>query len=437
MNKALSASIKHLPHPLAHWQTWYVAYSGGLDSTVLLHFLQQQGLSVHAIHVNHQLQPGVDELTVAHCAAQCHSLGIPFTLKTVVVKKNKGENIKAVGRAVRYAVLAEFLDENSLVCMAHHQDDQAETLLLQLLRGSGVAGLAAMSVLSPLGKSYLFRPLLSLTRKELHEYALVNGLKWMDDPSNENTDYDRNYLRHEVMPVLKKRWPSAAQTLSRSAEHCAEVADSVAEMAAQDYARIQDKNTLSISQCLLLPEARQKHVLRYWIAQQGFVLPSAAQLQQVCQQLQCREDAQPLIQWAGIEVRRHHDDLHVGPYQKTLDLSDMTLSWDLKTPLMLPGKLGRLEVQSVQGPGLSKDKLSEAPVSIRFRVGSERCQPVGRAHSQTLKKLFQEYRIPSWKRSQVPLLYCGDVLAAALGYWVCAPFEAKKEESAIQITLLD
>lgn len=432
MNKSLLESFK--PFSLSKENICFVAYSGGLDSTVLLHFLKQQHYPVHAIHINHQLQSQSTQWA-EHCVQQCKAWNIPCTVKTVDVNKQVGESLEAAAREARYAVFKEILAENTIICTAHHQDDQAETLLLQLLRGSGVAGLAAMPVNASLGKGYLVRPFLSVSRASLHEYAINQGLKWIEDPSNEKTEFDRNYIRHEVMPVLQKRWPGATQTLSRSAEHCAQASDLITECAKQDYAVASLQNTLSIHACLLLSEARQKQLLRYWLVKQGFSLPSTAQLQQLSDQLlNSREDAEPLIRWGNVVVRRYQDQLFAEAYQETHDLSEITLSWDLKNPLILPAGLGRLEASQSHGIGLSASKLSEAPLNIRFRSGNgERCQPVDRAHSQVLKKLFQEYAIPPWKRAQMPLLYCGDTLACVVGGWICKGFEANEAESSILI----
>ncbi len=432
MNKSLLESFQ--PFSFSKEDICYVAYSGGLDSTVLLHFLKQQHYPVHAIHINHQLQSQSTQWA-EHCAQQCKAWNIPCTVKTVDVNKQVGESLESAAREARYAVFKEILVENSIICTAHHQDDQAETLLLQLLRGSGVAGLAAMPVNASLGKGYLCRPFLSVSRASLHEYAINHGLKWIEDPSNEKTEFDRNYIRHEVMPVLQKRWPSAAQTLSRSAEHCAQASDLITECAEQDYALTSLGNTLLINACLLLSDARQKQLLRYWLVKQGFSLPSTAQLKQLREQLlDSREDAQPLIRWGNVVVRRYQDQLFAEAHQEIPDLTEITLPWDLKNPLILPAGLGRLEASHSHGKGLSASKLSEAPLSIHFRSSNgERCQPVDRAHSQVLKKLFQEYAIPPWKRSQMPLLYCGDTLACVVGGWICKGFEANEAESSILI----
>jgi len=415
-------------------KTWYVAYSGGLDSTVLLHRLWQQNLPIHAIHINHQLQSQANTWA-KHCEQQCQQWNIPIIIKTVNAQKNNGESPEAAARSARYAAFNEIIQENTLLCLAHHQDDQAETLLLQLLRGAGVAGLAAMPEQTPFGASYLLRPLLKMTRQELQQYATEHQLKWINDPSNEDDKFDRNYLRKHIMPLLKHRWPAATQTLSRSAEHCAEAAQLIQTLAEQDYLQVKKNNELSINQLSLLSPERQRQVIRYWLTQQQLPLPSTTQLQQIQEELlTSKEDAQPLVHWPRVNIQRYKDQLFANKSQAEIDLTNEQLPWDLKQPLKLPANLGNLSTQLTQGKGISAQRLAKKTITIQFRKGGERCHPSGRAHSQTLKNLFQEYNIPAWQRDQIPLLYCNNEIAAAVGHWICIDYQAKPEEMGWIIT---
>lgn len=429
--------MKELPKLTREYATYYVAYSGGLDSTVLLHWLWQQNLPVHAIHINHQLQAQAVEWA-EHCAQQCIAWQIPYTVQTVSAHKQSGESPEAAARAARYAAFAQLMSANSVLCTAHHQDDQAETLLLQLIRGAGVAGLAAMPGYTPFATGHLWRPLLEKTRAELEQYAQQQQLTWIEDPSNQATDYDRNYLRHHIFPLLRARWPSVSATLARSAKHCAEAMQVLAEQAASDYQMVQVAETsLAINRLMNLSRARQHQVVRYWLEQQNLPLPSTAQMAQLLRQLQSRQDAVPIVHWPGVRVQRYRDSLYATKWQSVKEdaiaLSQLCLTWDLSQPLELPHNLGTLVATSQQGAGLSKQRLAQAPITIRFRHGTLRCQPQGRAHSQTLKKLYQEYAIPPWQRNTLPLLFCGEELAAVIGHWICAPFAARADEIGWQI----
>ena len=201
-------------------------------------------------------------------------------------------------------------------------------------------------------------------------------LIWIEDPTNQETDFDRNYLRHHVMPILQQRWPGVSQTLARSASHCAHAADVINQQAAADYQQVYRGNELQISQLLLLSNERQSEVLRYWIEQRHLSLPSTAQLQQLKQQLlQSREDAQPQVRWPGACIRRYHDFLYADSEECVEDLRDKILEWDLSTPLTLPNNLGILTVQPTQGAGINLQHVNQAPLTIRFRQGGERCHP--------------------------------------------------------------
>jgi tRNA(Ile)-lysidine synthase len=454
-------------------KTYYIAYSGGLDSTVLLHQMQQQNLPIHAIHINHQLQAPAEKWA-EHCQQQCQQWQIPCTVKAVTAQKAPGQSPEAAARAARYTAFAEIISEGTALCTAHHQDDQAETLLLQLMRGAGVAGLAAMPECTPFAAGYLLRPLLSQTRAQLEDYAKQQQLTWIEDPSNQQIDFDRNYLRQHIMPLLRARWPSVSTTCARSAKHCAEAAKLINEIASQDYEGGQvvrceieaspnlTSNDLTplkkiqISKIKLLSYERQQQLLRHWLAQNNLPTPSTAQLEQLQQQLlNSRQDAQPKLHWPGVNLRRYRDYLYldagacfgergqVGTFDtrtsvKCPDLTPFTKTspfiWNLQQPLNLSHPLRTLTAKTTIGTGISKQRLAAAPVTIRFREGGERCHPQGRQHSQTLKKLFQEYGIPTWERDSIPLLFCGEQLAAAIGYWVCVPFAAEKTEEAWEIT---
>ncbi len=423
-----------LLHPASAYR---VAYSGGLDSHVLLHALvrlrDRLDADIGAVHVNHALQADAD-LWEEHCRLVCEDLCVDYVSLRVDAGGAPGDSPEAAARDARYAALAGWLPAGACLLSAQHQDDQAETLLLQLLRGSGVNGLAAMPQLSELGRGQLLRPLLGHTRRQLRAYAEANGLRWIEDPSNRDLAFDRNSLRKRIFPVLRERWPAAAAALSRSAAHCAEAADLLQQIATQDLAGIQGSasDRLSLAGLGVLSPQRQRNVLRYWFRQASAATPSAAVLARIQHDvLQSRRDATPCVRWGGHELRRYRDDLYLLKQRHEAD-SSTVIEWRLATPLSLPDAGGVLRASPQTGRGIRASAV-ESGVRVGWRQGGERCLPAGRGHHHSLKKLFQERGIPPWERSRIPLIYIDDQLAAVAGLWVCEPFDARPSESGLMI----
>jgi tRNA(Ile)-lysidine synthase len=417
---------------------YWVAYSGGLDSSVLLHALHacasRLQVEIGAVHVNHGLQAHAAEWE-AHCRRVCETLGVRYLSIPVDATAAPGESPEAAARSARYAALAHWLPAGHCLLTAQHRDDQAETLLLQLLRGSGVRGLAAMPELNAFGDGLHLRPLLDYPRSELHTWALATGLVWIDDPSNRDTAFDRNFLRAAVLPVLRQRWPAAASSLARSARHCAEAADLVGQLAELDLAHVQGRHagTLSVAGLGSLPVARCRNVLRHWIRAGSGAFPPASILAHVMNDvLASRHDAVPCVRHARHEIRRYRDALYLLPRQTApLPLEDLT--WSPAAPLRLPQAGGVLRATPCTGCGIRKSLLGTDAVQVRWRQGGERCRPAGRRHHHSLKKLFQAEGIPPWERNRIPLIYIGDELAAVAGLWVCEPFQAGPTDAGLQI----
>lgn len=408
---------------------YVVAYSGGLDSHVLLHALSSLGLNLAAVHVHHGLSPNAD-LWSEHCLATCKELGVPCRVLRVRVTA-AGSGREAAARSARYAALEQALGEGEMLLTAHHQDDQAETLLLMLLRGAGVAGLAAMPPLRRFAAGWLARPLLGLPRDVLRHYAETHHLSWVDDESNFDTSLDRNYLRHDLLPGLRRRWPAADRALARSAAHLAEARELLTELAVADQAGAGGSRpgTLSVAALGRLTPARRRNLLRHWIGDRGLPPPDSAHLRRIEQEvLPARADAEPCVAWPGAEVRRYRDDLHALP--PTIPPPALELSWDPQQPLALPDGR-RLVAAPALGQGLGAARCAGARLTVRFRAGGERCAPAGRGHSHELKKLFQEAGVPPWERERVPLLFVDGVLAQVVGYWICESFAAGAGEAAL------
>lgn len=414
-----------------------VGFSGGLDSTVLLKTLStlrtKHTFSLRAIHVNHQLQPDAPAWS-NFCRTFCENENIDFQNINVDVVQTKELGPEAAARKARYTAIKNTIQENEIFLTAHHLDDQIETLFLQLLRGAGIDGASAIKPVTQHDNYYLLRPLLAYDRCHLSNYAESNKLSWVEDPSNSEKHYNRNYLRHDVLPLIEKRWPAYRKVLQRFVEHSQSTVELLEGYSKQDFDicySVEDF-TLSIEKLNSFSIEKQSLILRHWIKQQNFLMPGEAQLAQIHKAIVAVPDANPLVKWAGAELRRYQNKLYLLPQNhSSIDLSEVT--WDLKQPRILRG-IGKLISHTVVGYGI-KPHLVEADITISFRKGGEKCRPVGRQGSHSLKKLFQEYAIPPWRRRQIPLLKINDAIIAVPGYFYCEPFAALKEEEGIAINL--
>jgi tRNA(Ile)-lysidine synthase len=429
----LKASLAALPTPRRYW----VAYSGGLDSTVLVHAVaalksELGDAALGAVHVDHGLHAASAQWAT-HCTRVCESLGIPCRVVRVKVEAGRGESLESAAREARYRIFRDLLGDGEALCTAHHQDDQAETLLLQLLRGAGAAGLAGMPRHRPLGRGWLLRPLLGFGRAELKAFAEGLRLSWVEDPSNFLPHADRNYLRHTVLPLMRVRWPGLASTLARSAGHCGECGLLLELLAEQDLVLVQGSSprTLSAQRLAALDAARQRNVLRAWLKRLGLPTAPAARLDSIGRHVVAAgRDRVPLVEWPGAEVRRYRGNLYA---LRPLPRQDATqrIPWDMSGPLSLAA--GQLGVRPALGQGLSAEHCRRLPVTVRFRRGGECCRPAGRAHRRDLKRLLQEQGVPPWDRDRLPLVYLGDDLAAVGDLWVCEPHGAQPGEAGLAI----
>ncbi len=440
----LQRHLVALAEQLPGVRRYRVACSGGLDSTVLLHLCvdarERLGAAVTAVHVDHGLHPASAEWA-RHCEDACARLDVPLLVLRVDARAAKGESPEAAARAARYAALAPLIDDGDCLLTAHHQDDQAETVLLQLLRGAGPHGLAAMPAVERFGRGRHARPLLGCAREDLHAYAGRAGLRWIDDPSNADTGFRRNYLRHEILPRLKSQWPAAARTLARAASHNASAAALLDALAEHDLGGISDEaeGSLPIGALAALAPERQANAIRRWLHRLGLPLPTTAQLERLrVDVLGAAIDATPRLCWPGAEIRRYRDRLY-GMRPPAPHDPGAVLPWDLAVPLGLPDG-GRLTAQagtdraSASMTRLRALRPGEGPVTVRFRRGGEQCRPAGRGgHRHELRKLLQEAGIPPWLRDRVPLIHVGDALAAVVGVCVSEGWQAGPGEAGIVI----
>lgn len=418
--ETLASALDTLPAT----RRYLVGYSGGVDSHALLHALvrlrERASLpELLAVHVDHALQPEAASW-VRHCERVCLGLDVAIRIVTVDARPEAGEAPEAAARRARYEAFRSLMRPGEILLTAQHRDDQAETVLLQLLRGAGPAGLAAMPELAAFAPGWHARPLLDVDRSTLRRYAEAEALEWIDDPSNRDLRFDRNYLRHDVVPVLRERWPSLGETLARVARHQAQAAELLRELAAGDLQGLGGSRdeALSVGALRALSEPRQKNALREWLRWRRLPLPSEAQLARtLVDAIAAREDAEPLVHWEGVEVRRHRDDLFIMAPLGKHD-SGQVIPWDGRTPVTLPELGRRLDAADLQGLGLDLSTL-DGHLTVRFRQGGERCRPRGHRDTRELKKLFQEAGVPPWERDRIPLLYCDERLVAVLGYWAC------------------
>ena len=413
---------------LLNSQSILVAFSGGLDSTVLLHQLvqwraQHPEVALRAIHIHHGLSPHADSW-VQHCESVCMQWQVPLVVERVHLEDD-GLGIEAQARRARYQAFAQTLLPGEVLMTAQHLDDQCETFLLALKRGSGPAGLSAMGECSPFAGTQLIRPLLAQTREALEAWARQHELCWIEDESNQDDTYDRNFLRLRVTPLLQQRWPHFAQAVARSAALCAEQESLLDELLASDLANcITAHGTLLLAPLMMMSDVRRAALLRRWLAGLNALMPSRDGLERIWQEVAlAREDASPCFRLGEYEVRRYQSQLW---WVKSVDgQSETVIPWlEWKTPLALPAGLG--SVQLISAGELRMPQADEA-VSIRFKAPGV-LHIVGRNGGRKLKKIWQEQGIPPWRRDTTPMLFYGETLIAAAGVFVTREGAAEDEE---------
>jgi tRNA(Ile)-lysidine synthase len=393
-----------------------VGLSGGLDSSVLLHLLAHSPLranGLRAIHVHHGLHPDADGWA-AHCEAACAALDVPLSVVRIDVV-DTGDGPEASARAARHAAFERELRAGEILALAHHRDDQAETFLLRALRGSGPDGLAAMRPWRACASGWLWRPLLAQPREALRGYANAHGLRWIEDPSNADARFDRNFLRQRIMPLLRERWPQADSAFARSAGLSGETAEAFARIddAALDGIIDGDDTLPCAALRALAPDARAR-VLRRWAHRLELPpLPADGVRRIEAELLPAGEDRNPHYDWHGARVVRWRDRLHAIAQAEAAWPVDWERDWDGRAPLALPDGT-RLVLE-----GASR---FDATLTARLRRGGERIVLPGRTHSHALKHVLQERGLPPWQRARLPLLFADDTLLAAGAGIIAAPF---------------
>lgn len=400
----LLADLKAIVQQQGTDKTYWIALSGGLDSTVLIHLCHQlhkeQSIRFHAIHVNHGLSPHAGEWA-DHCLKLAGQCDIPIEIMNIKLEKQAGDSLEALARQKRYAVFAEQMQSGDVLLTAHHQDDQAETLMLQLLRGAGLKGLSAMPAKKAFASGLHVRPLLNIPRKALQTHSIENNLSWVDDESNNDTTLARNFLRHHVMPVMAQQAPKANEMLTRSAAHLAEAQALLEEYADSLLQKVtgNKEGTLSVSGLTKYSSSQQKLMLRRWIDRAGFSLPSTKKIETILNDaLTAAQDRFPCIEWDNVEVRRYRDDLYIMRQLPQHDIS-ACYTWQLDQVLHVDG-VGSLISENIFNREIFSDI---ATVEVRFRQGGEVIDLPKRGRI-SLKNLMQELAIEPWKRDKTPLV---------------------------------
>lgn len=406
-----------------------IALSGGLDSVVLLSIAARWQLEtaqknykpeLRAVYVDHGLQ-AQSTAWGEHCAALCKALNVKFSVQKVVVDLDSGLSPEGAARDARYQAFESILADNELLCTAHHADDQVETLLMQLMRGAGVQGLGGMPPFRKFAASYLLRPLLELSRDQLVRYANEEGLVWCDDPSNADIRYDRNYIRHELMPSILARWPGAATSVNRSASHCREAVSLLNDLAMLDLGLLESgvadkppaQNVLSLEYLQPLSVERCKNALRYWIVSNGYQAPSQSQLEQILTDLVYADgETHGRISFGHAQLARYRHQLYVAVRGTFDPVQDFQYQWmDSSEDLYIPEVNWTLTSQARPRLLAERGKM----LTVRNRRGGERWRSSDTSQSCSVKTLLQQRRIPPWERSRLVLVFSGEALIDICG----------------------
>ncbi|MEH6501081.1 MAG: tRNA lysidine(34) synthetase TilS [Pseudoalteromonas distincta] len=424
--------------PCTDAPTWWLGLSGGMDSMVLLDALTELRAShslppLKALHVHHGLHADAD-LWVKHCEQECRQRGVELIVERVQLPP--GASIEAQARDARYQAFARHMGSRDCLLLAHHQDDQLETLLFRLLRGTGLRGLAGMPQTRQLASGYLFRPLLHWNRLQLLAWAESRQLRWIEDPANQDPRFARTLFRHKVLPELRQRWPAAPDNLLQLAEHAVEANHILDERAAEDLALacqpvpdpwLSAWPSLDAAMLQALSIPRQNNLLRYWLHLHQRPLPPRRQLQAFVQQLSGGENGQPEMRLAGYRLSRSSGRIWLLPEVIGPTLLEQALPAWADTDLA--GDNGRLLIR----PGQTGIRWCAGDWRVGYRRGGEQIKLPGRP-TQPLKDLLQQARIPPWLRARVPLLYCDEQLVSVAGRWNAEAAVASGDEAAFQVT---
>jgi tRNA(Ile)-lysidine synthase len=415
-----------------------VALSGGVDSVVLLHLLHQlqkrQNFTLKASHVHHGLSKNADKW-VNFCEKLCTKLSVPLDIHRIKLPQKKSLGIEGEARQLRYEKLLQ--SQTDLVVLAHHEDDQAETFLLQLIRGAGVKGLSSMAYFDATRR--LWRPLLNTSRVDIESYAKKHKLKWIEDESNQNIDFDRNFIRSKVLPILKNRFSHIIKVVSRSSAHLAEAQNLLDDLAKLDLKNSLKssnyKHKLQVKTLEKLSNSRAKNILRYWLEINNQLMPSKDLLDECLRQvLTAKKDATIKIQLSkNFEIRRYKDEIYI--VKKNLKAQkNYEIIWKGESKILLPNG-AQLNFKKVKGRGINFKFLDNQKLKIRNRQGGEFFKPDSKRPTKKIKQLLQESDLPPWEREFFPIIFIGDELAAVPNFGVDTKFQTSPKEFGLEVIL--
>ncbi|CAM8368270.1 tRNA lysidine(34) synthetase TilS [Candidatus Methylopumilus planktonicus] len=429
---SLSASHKKM-------KSMTIALSGGIDSVVLLHLLHQlqktQNFTLKASHVHHGLSKNADKW-VKFCEKLCTKLSVPLDVHRIKLPQKKSLGIEGEARRLRYEKLLQA--KTSLIVLAHHEDDQAETFLLQLIRGAGVKGLSSMARFDATRR--LWRPLLNTSRIDIESYAKKHKLKWIEDESNNNIDFDRNFIRSKILPILKNRFNHIIKVISRSSSHLAEAQHLLDDLAKIDLKKCLKSNKykykLQVKTLNKLSLSRAKNVLRYWLELNDQIMPSRDLLDELLRQvLTAKKDSDLKIQLSKeFEIRRYQDEIYIVPKNEK-NQKNYEMIWAGESKIILPNGQ-KLTFKKVKGRGINLKFLGhQKKLKIRSRQGGEFFKPDSKRPTKKIKQLLQESDLPPWEREFLPLIFVGDELAAIPNFGIDIKFQTQAKELGLEVIL--
>ena len=412
-----------------------IALSGGVDSMVLLDLLSKTKRSsdaIKAIHINHNLHDSSKEW-VDFVKEACKEYKLPLIIKSINPKQ-EGFGLEAEARDQRYKKFKEVILDNECLLTAHHLDDQIETILFRIFRGTGLDGLRSIRKKTKFGKGFLCRPLINVPREAIEQYAKLNNIKWIEDPSNKNIDFDRNYLRNNIIPSIKKRWPKAQTTITRLSSLAENNQKLLHELAKEDIGEIEKFNVIDLGILSNKSSLRINNIFRFMILKNNMGIPSLKVLENVIETLINAKSDSPIVTWDGCSIRRYKNTLYFfNPDLKQDEIRPFKMKWFIDETLNLGGDRGSIQARFIKGEGIALNKCRKN-LEIKYRKGGEQINPSGHKITKSLKNLFQENNVLPWVRGQIPLVYLDEDLISVGDLWFNQDYKAKEQEDGFLIS---
>ena len=411
-----------------------IAFSGGMDSTVLLHVMKNiidEKSQIRAIHINHNIVDN-SKVWTRTCKSICKNFGIDIEIISLEVTHN-GYGLEAAARDERYEKLKEKLYKNEYLLTAHHEEDQMETVFLRMARGTGLDGLQGINEKYSFGEGIIFRPMLEVSKTSVMDYAKEHQLKWVEDSSNQDTHFDRNFLRKKIIPQFRERWPSIASSVSRLSQLSAQNIKILNQIAEEDIGPIANMNELPLAKLLDKSFERANNMLRYIILANGMSIPSMKTLQDGLKEMLDPETDKSVIAWKDYCIRKYKNHLY---FLSNSDLEpnkvDVRIPWEIGKTVNLGENIGTIEATFIHGDGLSIEKCKNK-LTISYRQGGELIKPIGHRINKSLKNLFQENQILPWMRDKIPLIYYQDELVSVADLWFNQNYVASQNEAGFVV----